>query len=351
MLQRVSVDGGPVSTICDLRGDLRGASWGADGTIVFGTLDFGSGLWRVAASGGEREQLTTPSVGQGEFDHLWPQILPDNKNVVFVVVKSDSVELAVLSLDTGAYRTLPHHGTFPRYLSTGHLLYALMGNLWAVGFDVGRLETIGDPVRVLEGVVTKGTGGAANVSVSDSGMLVYVPGAATTEGERILVWVDREGRQEALQAPPLLYETPRVSPDGGSVVVEVNADIFVVDIDRGTSTRLTFDEASDISPIWSRSGEHILFASNRESGDFFDIYSRAADGTGSAERVASTGSSDLFPQSWSADGQTLVVSETQGGADLGLVALGGDGRVVSRWAPILGPRHPVVDERIGNILR
>ena len=52
VLKRVSVRGGPTSTICDLRGSLRGASWGADGTIVFASADTTSGLWQVAAVGG-----------------------------------------------------------------------------------------------------------------------------------------------------------------------------------------------------------------------------------------------------------------------------------------------------------
>ena len=63
VLQRVSVRGGPISTICDLPQDLRGASWGADGTIVFASSDPTSGLWRpVPAVGGEPEPLTTPDI-------------------------------------------------------------------------------------------------------------------------------------------------------------------------------------------------------------------------------------------------------------------------------------------------
>ena len=68
VLQRVSVGGGPTSTICALPALLFGASWGTDGTIVFGTADPSSGLWRVAAVGGEPVLLTTPNSEQGEVD-------------------------------------------------------------------------------------------------------------------------------------------------------------------------------------------------------------------------------------------------------------------------------------------
>ena len=85
VLQRVSIRGGPLSTICEFEGSLKGASWGTDGTIVFGTTDPASGLWRVAAVGGEPTQLTTPNLEQGEVDHVWPEMLPDSSAVLFTI--------------------------------------------------------------------------------------------------------------------------------------------------------------------------------------------------------------------------------------------------------------------------
>ena len=105
VLQRVAVRGGPVSTICELPGFLRGASWGADDTIIFATSDPSSGLWQVAAVGGEPEQLTTPDAEQGEVDHRWPEFLPGGAAVLFTIA-ADSIDdsaIAVLSLDTGEH--------------------------------------------------------------------------------------------------------------------------------------------------------------------------------------------------------------------------------------------------------
>ena len=163
MLLRVSVGGGPTSTICALPNTLFGASWGTDGTIVFGTIDPGSGLWRVAAVGGEPVLLTTPNSEQGEVDHAWPEVLPGGHAVLFTIVANsiDESKIAVLSLDTGEQKVLVRGGSFPRYAPTGHLLYGVQGNLWAVGFDPDRLETFGDPVPVLEGVLMKDEGGAS----------------------------------------------------------------------------------------------------------------------------------------------------------------------------------------------
>ena len=325
VLQRVSVRGGPTSTICALPDLLFGASWGTDGTIVFGTVDPSSGLWRVAAAGGEPVLLTTPNSEQGEDNHAWPEVLPGGHAVLFTILGTNNEsQIAVLSLDTGEHKTLMR-GSFPRYAPTGHLLYGVQGNLWAVGFDPDRQETFGDPVPVLEGVLMKDEGGGANVGVSENGSLIYVPGDMGTTGvTRTLVWVDREGQEEALPAPPALYESLRISPDGRAVAVEVreppNTDVMVYDVERETLTRLTFDPGADTWPLWSPDGQRILFSSNRDGAA--GIYAVAANGTGQPARVT-TSDTDHAPQSWSGDGETLVI--TAGSPpDLQVVSIGAE---------------------------
>jgi len=127
VLKRVSVRGGPASTICVLPADLRGASWGTDGTVVFGSADPTSGLWWVPAVGGEPEQLTTPDPEQGAVDHPWPESLPGGEAVLFTIVATPSEELqiAVLSLGTSEQKVLIRGGSYPRYSPTGHLLYGV----------------------------------------------------------------------------------------------------------------------------------------------------------------------------------------------------------------------------------
>ena len=329
LLKRVSVQGGPTSTICEFENDMRGASWGADGTIIFASAEASTGLWRVPAVGGEPEQLTTPDAEQGELDHFWPEILPGGDSVLFTIVAAsdEDSQIAVLSLDTGEQTVLVRGGSFPRYSPTGHLLYAAVGDVWAVRFDLSRLETVGSPVPVLEGVLTKQQG-AANFSVSENGSLIYVPGFAGLSDERTLVWVGQDGREEELRAPPAPYEAPRVSPDGRYVAVEVrdpgNTDVWVYDVQRETRTRLTFDPGQDGNPLWSPDGRQVLFSSTREGS--LNIYSKAADGTGSVERVTTSDTSQV-PLSWSADGQALVIMDTSGGqSDLDLVSIGAENR-------------------------
>ena len=206
-------------------------------------------------------------------------------------------------------------------------VFARENALWAVPFDADTLSVTGDAVPVLEGVAI-GTTGYAHITVAGNGSLAYVPGVAGTGQGRTLVWVDRDGREEELLAPPAPYETPRVSPDGRYVAVEVrdpeNADVMVYDLQRETPTRLTFDPGADRNPLWSSDGQRVLFSSNRD-GSSANIYAKAADGTGPVERVT-TSDTVQSPSSWSADGQLLVIQDFGDSFDLRLVSLGGENR-------------------------
>ena len=132
ILKRVFVDGGPPVEICTLPGRMYGGSWGADGTVVFATLS--GGLWRVPSSGGEPELLTTPDAGNL---YAWPEILPDGQAVLFTILpvfgRGDG-QLAVVSLGGGAPKRLDVRGSYPRYVSSGHLVYSVDGALRAVSF-------------------------------------------------------------------------------------------------------------------------------------------------------------------------------------------------------------------------
>ena len=205
-LKRVSIGGGPPVTICSLDAPMSGASWGPDGTIIFGTNSPG-GLWRVPASGGEPEEFTTLDREQTER-HGWPHILPGGRAVLFTIldggVNINNPQIAVRDLETNEQRVLIPRGSYPRYAATGHIVYGVANTLRAVRFDLDRLEvTDPDPVPILDEVITKNSG-AANFDLTRDGSLVYVAGGAVTGGgDRLLVWVDREGREEPLATPLL----------------------------------------------------------------------------------------------------------------------------------------------------
>ena len=328
-LKRVSVLGGPAVTIAET-GSLRGMSWGTDDAIVFAGP---SGLLRVPATGGEPEPLTTIGSDQNETDHRWPDALPNGKGVLFTAWSgSDELSrLAVVSLETGAVSYLLPGGSHPRYSSSGHIVYAVGGTLWAVGFDVEQLTlTSNNPTPVIEEAVTKSSG-AGNFSIAANGSLVYVMGAlGTSDTPRSLVWVDREGREEPLASPPRPYSTPSVSPDGSRVAVDVfsgdGGDIWIHDLVRGTERILTTDPAQDRGPLWSPDGERVVFASRR--GGATALFQKHADTPGDAERLMlgeSERTAVIQPTSWTPDGQTLLFWEAGGTAPLiGLLSMEGE---------------------------
>ena len=322
-LRKVSIHGGPASTITPVSGP-RGASWAADDTIIFATTQVASGLWRVPAGGGAPEQLTTPNATEGEQDHLFPEILPGGEVVLFTITRTDPTEnaqVALLSLITRQYEVLFSGGSNPRYLPTGHIVYGVTDVLWARSFDLDRLEVTGDPVPVVDGVVTSGSG-AANFAVAQDGSLVYVTGSGGASALRTtLVWVDREGGEEVIDAEPDNYFSVRLSPDGSRVALAVADeaeidDVYIYDLSRNDSTQITFNAAwDDHSPLWTPDGNGVVFSSAQSGA--LNLFWTLDDGTGPVTRLTES-INDQVACCWSADGQSLIFVESgvKGGAKL-----------------------------------
>ncbi|HET9363190.1 MAG TPA: hypothetical protein VFO58_25750, partial [Vicinamibacterales bacterium] len=179
------------------------------------------------------------------------------------------------------------------------------GALRAVRFDLVRLEVVGDPVTVVDRVMTKPSG-AANYAVSGAGTLVYI-GAGVSEmtAPRALLWVDRKGREEPTGAPLRAYGTPRLSPDGTRVAAEIygpSTDIWIWDFARETLRRLTFESSGNGMSVWTPDGRQIIYESGRTGMP--SVYRQAADGTGTAERL-STSETPQWTTSITPDGKWL----------------------------------------------
>jgi hypothetical protein len=318
-LKKVSITGGPAITLGPVTAASLGASWGDDNTIVFATDDPSTGLWRVSADGGEPTVLTTPDTAQRESDHRFPSVLPGGRGVLFTITaagQADNAQVAVLDLRTGQRKTLVRGGSQAEYVDplagtgqAGYLIYAAAGTLRAVRFDPARLEVLGDPVTVVDHVMIKPTG-AANYAVSRQGTLLYVPGGMGGQRTlRSLVWVDRKGHEEPIKAPLRDYVTPRVSPDSTRLALQIidpeNTDIWIWDLAREQLRRLTFAAGSDGLPFWTPDGRRIIFNSDRALSGVRNLYSQAADGTGTVDRLT-TSLNPAFPTSITPDGKLVV---------------------------------------------
>ena len=197
-LKKVTFRGGAPITVCELDAmSIRGARWGADDHIVF-SLESPSGLRRVPASGGIPEMLTTPDSEKGEFSHRWPHVLPGGRAVVFTIETKgsfDEAQIAVQIVETGERRILVDGGTDASYVSTGHLVYARVGSLLAVPFDLSRLAVTGHPVQILDDVVTRPPTGSAFYALSKDGSLAYLRGGPMSAGAEARLGRPRRKRQ------------------------------------------------------------------------------------------------------------------------------------------------------------
>jgi serine/threonine-protein kinase len=313
-LKKVAITGGAPVTLAPLDGQPRGASWGSDGTIIFATSNLTTGLQRVSATGDSYSVLTRPNSAKGEGDHLWPEVLPGSNAVLFTLAPTtgglDQSQIAVLDLSTGVQTILVPGGSDAHYLPTGHLIYAAGGMLRAIRFDLAQLTVIGTSVPVLSQMMTS-TFGAAELAAATDGTLVYVPsGVPGREALRGLTWVDRQGHETAIAAPPRAYSYPRLSPDGTRIALYLNdqeQDIWLWDLERSILTRVTSDPGFDTYPVWMPDGRRLVFSSERGGGR--NLFMQEVTLASTAERLTKSGNRQ-HATSVSPDGGHLVFTET-----------------------------------------
>jgi serine/threonine-protein kinase len=347
-LMKVRITGGPPIPLTPVDSILRGATWALDNSIIFATGNPATGLQRVSAEGGTPEVLTQPDLAQDEGDHVWPEMLPGGGGVLFTITSRtgglDKAQIAVRDLRTGTRKILLRGGSHARYVASGHLVYVAAGTLRAVPFDLNRLEAHGTAIPVVPRLVTYNTG-TAEWAVATDGTLVYMdtPGFLAAN-VRTLVWVDRNGKEQPIMAPPRGYQHPRLSPDGKRVALWISDqedDIWVWGMGQAPLTRLTVDPGMDRFPVWTQDGQRIVFTSNR-GGGALNLWWQVADGSGEAERLT-TNNNAQFPTGTTPDGHVVFFEATpRTGGDLLQVALGGAHQVT----PL---RQSKFDERNGVV--
>ena len=315
-MKKISVQGGPPVSLCDVSTVVRGAVWGENDTII-ASLD-NRHLFRVPKDGGKPQMLAAKPEDHSELAWRWPQFLPGGRKILFTGNPGaggyEDASLEMMDLETGQVKTVHRGGYFGRYVPSGHLIYVQQGRLFALRFN-GRQETKGVPVPVLEDVAGVPGHGAGRFEFSHSGTLVYVD-TKSASVQSTLVWMDSTGKQERLFTSNGVVVTPRLSPDGQRLAFSIGQDIWVYDVKRDTSTRITFTGAQNRNPVWMPDGQHIIFGQGTDYG----IWWIRADGSGQPQKLLAP-ASVAMPTSVFPDGSRLAFYQADPDTSLDLWTL------------------------------
>jgi Tol biopolymer transport system component len=318
-LKKVDVSGGPVSVLADAFSVGRGA-WSA-GTILFVPRLDGP-VHAVSDAGGAARAVTRLDAAHGETGHQFPRFLPDGRRFLFTAAgREPGVHLA--SLDNDSVKPVLRSFTATAFVPPGFLLFNRQRTLMAQPFDVSTGEVRGVPVEVADPVA----GGA--FSAADSGTLVYRPGGGSQAN---LVWFGRDGKRAATVGEPAHYQQVVLSPGGRRAAVQRvdtdngNADLWVVDLDTGITSRMTTDPTMDGDPAWAPDERSLVFTSYRSGpgtawlwdfvsgreSPFFDIGAAVAQSAPAAGPASTALAPARIPDGiavddWTRDGKYLVV--------------------------------------------
>jgi len=320
-LKRVELGGGTPQVICELArsGDGRGGAWLPDGFIVFGRAQ--GSLRRVSAEGGEPEELLRLS--DWEHEHHRPQLLPDGR-LLFQVESSKPELVGTHVLDLRSKQRKRIFDGYGQYAAGGFLLFVRGDTLAARRVDLKNDAVTGDTLRIAQKVFLSPVSPSlsGSFSASPAGVLCFRTGTGSEDSQTIMF--SRDGRKLKTFGEPGLYTNPALSPDGrmlayGSMDPKLKTrDLWVLDLRRNTSTRLTTDAADDLNPVWSPDGRRIFFTSERKGSR--QLYRKPASGVGEDKLIFASEDrknlEDIAP-----DGRTLIFNLQRKGAKEKIYAL------------------------------
>ena len=324
-LKKVPLAGGPPQTLADTPTGSDG-SWSTTGVILFDGQSTDP-ILKVPATGGTPQPAVSADASSGVSSVAWPQFLPDGKHFLYVADATGGGQRSLMAASLDAQETprkLLEVASLVQYAPPGYLLYVRENSLLAQPFDPVACETRGEAVPLAEQLGTTSVG-LADFSASDNGTLVYRSGWTA---RRRLVWVDRSGAEQGDVDEPAVYREMALSPDGHHLAVTIsdsrsdNSDVWLRDLERGVTSRFTFNAARDYSPVWSPDGATIVFTSTRDNA--IGLYTKSALG-GGAPTILYTSDSALGAQDWSRDGRFLLMNKmgAETGFDIWMLALDG----------------------------
>jgi dipeptidyl aminopeptidase/acylaminoacyl peptidase len=327
-LKKVDVTGAKLpQVICEAPEFVLGGAWNQADVIVFGTTE---GVKQVSAAGGVPRFVTGIHATHYNDAHVFPSFLPNGRQFVYLGVGQDpGIYVASLDVKPEEQSTKrivetrvmsgfvsPHNG------APGRLLFMRDDSLYAQDFDAKRLALTGEPVPLARGVSKYLL--SADFSASETGVLAYRTGGF---GSSRLSWFDRHGKELGdlhESAPSSHVQDLSLSPDGthlattriSRTATDLGVALWVTDLPRGVSTRLSFEPVPQGSPAWSADGRYLAFSTTRPDG--MAIIEKPFNGSGAEHLLVRASPDEKYPNDWSDHAQALLYTRQEPGKDTGL---------------------------------
>jgi Tol biopolymer transport system component len=271
-LKTLPVEGGPPRIVCDALPEGT-PSWRGD-TILFTQYSNAEpGIFRVQAAGGKPERIVGPTKNRHGLP-WWPELLPDGKHFLYLALQMPvdkpeiDHELYIGSLDGTAPKKVPARIDSRAVYADGNLLYVRDGALIAQPFDVDKVKFIGDATTLVEGLHYFHNTGLAAFSISQNGVLAW----RLAHGNSRLALVDRAGTELKVIGTRPFNPDGRLSPDGHRYAISIDdpkqgdADVWIFDLDRDSSERVTFTTLDEKAPVWAPDGRTLYYRSDGGGG-------------------------------------------------------------------------------------
>jgi eukaryotic-like serine/threonine-protein kinase len=312
-----------------------------DGSLLYASLDPNTGVT------GSRESVFRKIDRDGKVVSLrggsrgvrFQQFLSDGRRAVVVNARMGTAAGTASVIDTrdSTSHTITNDQTVEIRIVAGLAVYVTNdGSLWSAPFDEKRGVFSAPKVKIASGVSTTGSG-IAQFAVSDNGNVAYIP-----EEPRWLVLVDRDGRLRNATSERRNYHSPRFSPDGSRISVDLSSesgrDVWILSPSQGTISRATFaGDGHDAE--WTSDGRYIRYTSFKSG--VLGIFQTRPGGGGPSDSLIADASLGYTGEAITGEHRLItVLNATSQGSGLDIGFIDNDGR---------GPIRPVLADQFQTL--
>ncbi len=322
-LFKIAIDGAQPQLLGTAPGTFNGMSWSNTGNIV---VSANTGLYLLPEGGGAMRELTRADTTIDELYQDTPMVVDDAGIVLYSSWKGTgpaSARIALASMSDGKTTVLDVAGIHPLGIVDGTLVYVSpVGAVMGVAIDVGGKRLTGAPVQLLTDVAVNNSTGIARAALSQDGHLIYEQGTGVSR----VVRVDMKGGQRPLIDAPREYAFPRLSPDGRSLAITIGSggrrDVWIFDLQSGTSSRLTSEGTTNERPEWSPDGKRVLYRTDQSARA--SMWWRPVDRSAVPTALLEGPRLDIFEAMIAPGGEMLVYQLDTLGADIYARRIAGD---------------------------